>query len=104
MRSADRGARHELRRRGVALVLLGLAAGLLGAVVIGALATARRTATAYERLEQASAIDDVRALVFGDPGPGRPTSAALPGVTASWTAAMAVGRVDGSGTRLHRAR
>ena len=60
-------ARHELRRRGVALVLLGLAAGLLGAVVIGALATARRTATAYERLEQASAIDDVRALVFGDP-------------------------------------
>ncbi|MET0327077.1 MAG: ABC transporter permease, partial [Ilumatobacteraceae bacterium] len=90
-------ARHEVRRRGAALVLLGLAAGLLGAVVIGALTTARRTATAYERLEQASAIDDARALVFGDPALAADV-AALPGVAASWPASMAVGRVEGPGT------
>ncbi|MET0324081.1 MAG: ABC transporter permease [Ilumatobacteraceae bacterium] len=90
-------ARHEVRRRGAALVLLGLAAGILGAVVLGALTTARRTATAYERLEQASAIDDVRAQVFGDPAFAVDV-AGLPGVTSSWTAAMAVGRVEGPGT------
>ena len=89
-------ARHEVRRRGVALLLLGLAAGVLGAIVIGALATARRTATAYERLEDASNIDDVRALVFGDPALADDVGR-LPGVTAAWTTTMAVGRVDGPG-------
>ena len=89
-------ARHEVRRRGLALLLLGLAAGVLGAIVIGALATARRTATAYERLEDASNIDDVRALVFGDPALADDVGR-LPGVTAAWTTTMAVGRVDGPG-------
>ena len=86
-------ARVELRRRWRALVLLGLLIGVIGAAVLGALAGARRTSTAYDRLERATHIDDVRLLVFS---PGLAERAAtLPSVERSWIANFSVGRPEG---------
>ncbi|MEO7427817.1 MAG: ABC transporter permease [Acidimicrobiales bacterium] len=56
-------ARAELRRSAVTLVVLGMVAAAVGATVTGVATVARRSATAYERLEQASNVDDARGPV-----------------------------------------
>jgi putative ABC transport system permease protein len=86
-------ARVQVRARWRALVALGLLIGVVGAAALGALAGARRTATAYERLERVTHIDDVRLLVFA-PGLAE-RAAALPSVERSWIAEFSVGRPDG---------
>lgn len=90
MRASLGLARVELRARWRSLVALGLLFGLVGGALLGSLGAARRTATAYDRLERATNIDDVRLLVFA------PTlaekAAALPAVERSWIASFAVGR------------
>lgn len=53
----------ELRRRWRALVVLGLLAGLTAGLAMAAVAGARRTGTAWERLRQVSRASD--AIVFG---------------------------------------
>lgn len=88
-------AAADLRRRWRAVLAIGLALGSVGAVATAAGATARRTATAYDRLVEASAIEDVRALLF-DPSLAADV-AALPGVEASWTSSLAVARLDRPG-------
>ncbi len=85
----------EVRRRWRSLLGIGLAVGLLGAVVVGSLVVARRTATAFDRLVVASAAGDARALVF-EPELAEPI-ADLPEVSASWTATLAVARLEGPG-------
>lgn len=88
-------AARELRRTWRFQIAAGLAAGLLGAVVVGTLAVARRTATAVDRLVEASAVEDARVMVFaGDPAlPGQ--IAALPGVDQAWIGSLAVAQVEG---------
>jgi putative ABC transport system permease protein len=60
-------ARSLLRRRWAGLVLIGLIAAITGAAVAGAATVARRTATAYPRLEAASGLGDAIAIVDGGP-------------------------------------
>ena len=82
-------ARAVARRRWVALVGLGLVAGLAGATVTSAAALARRTGTAYDRLEAATAPGDVTMFALaGDEAAER--VAALPGVEAAWMARAGV--------------
>src|SRR5437868_256757 len=63
-------ARSELRTRLGGILLIGLLAGLTGAMVLGTGTVARRASTANARLGAASHVDDVRMLVFG----GTPTA------------------------------
>lgn len=83
----------EARRRWRSLLLLGLAVGVLGGAVAGSLVVARRTATAFDRLVAASALGDVRALAFDAELADRIVE--LPEVASSWTAHLAVARVEG---------
>ena len=90
-------ARRERRRRGRALLAIGLLAGLVGGAATGAVALARRTSTAYDRLVAAGAFEDARANLFGgDPGLAADI-AELPQVRSAWVASVAVARVDGPG-------
>lgn len=92
MRASFGLARTELRRSWRPLLGLGLLVGVVGAAVLGPLAAARRTATAYDRLEEATHIDDVRLLVFA---PGLAERAAeLPSVQRAWIADFAVGKPE----------
>jgi hypothetical protein len=85
-------ARVELRRTWRSLLVLGLLAGLTGALALAGLATARRTTTAHDRLLAATALDDARVLLMGRPQAGE-RIAGLPGVEAAWTASATVGQV-----------
>ena len=78
-------ARAELRTRWRALIGFGLLLGLVGGVVLGAIAVADRTSSAYERLAAASGLPDAQVLL-----PAVHTSVfdavpTMPGVVASWT-------------------
>jgi putative ABC transport system permease protein len=86
-------ARRDLRRHWRTLVVLGILAGLVGGAVVGALAVARRTATAYDRLARASGLEDVRVRVL-DPA-DVPSVRRLPEVQTAWTSQLAVGRLEG---------
>jgi hypothetical protein len=83
-------ARAELRKRWKILVLLGLLAGLAGGVAIGALAGARRTATAFDRSLEATNPGDVIVRGFA---PGAITSVpSMPQVEASWSGLLTIGK------------
>ncbi len=56
--------RASWRRRWQGILLLGLVAGIVGGAVLGALAGARRTATAYDRLTNASQAPHVVMFVL----------------------------------------
>jgi hypothetical protein len=92
-------ARAELRRNLSALLMLGLIVAATGAAVGGTLAVARRTSTAYERLERTTNADDARTVVVGDstttPAEVASRAVALPQVVASRFAPMAIGRLVG---------
>ena len=60
-------ARSEVRSRWLGLVLIGLLAGVVGAVAISGIALARRTTTAYDRLGEATKVDDARGTVLRYP-------------------------------------
>lgn len=53
-------ARTELRRAARSLLVIGLLASVVGATTVSALSLARRTTTAYERLGEATGVDDAR--------------------------------------------
>ncbi len=59
--------RAEIRRRWVALVLIGLLAGVVGASVVTAVAGARRSDTAYDRLADLTGQPDATLVSFVDP-------------------------------------
>ena len=60
-------ARAELRRRWKATLALGLLVALVGAVVLTAVAGARRSASAYERFRKASGSADLLIVAYPDP-------------------------------------
>jgi len=92
--AVGRVARSELRRRWRSMVVLGLLAGLVGSVVAGASAVARRTATAYDRLVAATHLDDARVLVFSE-DIDADRIARFPGVTESWQSQQVIGQLLG---------
>jgi putative ABC transport system permease protein len=87
-------ARAQLRRRWRALAALGLLAGLVGAVVVTTAVSARRTGTAYERLEESVHVDDARVSVYGGAELADQV-ASLPLVRRAWVAGLGVGRPAG---------
>ena len=98
--AAPRGVRcgrwpgAELRTRWRSLVVVGLLAGLVAAVVGASTAVARRTATAYDRLAAATHLDDARVLIFSDAVTPEEVEA-LPGVESSWRSRQVIGQVVG---------
>lgn len=92
-------ARSEVRHRWRALVLMGLLAGLVGATAVSSLALARRTTTAYDRLGEATAVDDARGTVLRHPDL-LDEVVDLPGVTDRWTGGIAVAQLEGENAFL----
>jgi hypothetical protein len=92
-------ARAELRRGWRTLVLVGLVAGLMGGTVTGALALARRTFTAYERLGERTVLDDARGMVLGHDRLVEEI-VSLPEVTDRWTGRVGVAQLEDSFTYL----
>jgi hypothetical protein len=88
-------ARAELRRSWLALVLLGLVAGLVGAVVVSSLAVGRRTGTAFDRLLHQSGIGDAIVLTMLDPFEEGDRLLELDGVEAGWSTTFSVARPAG---------
>src|SRR5690242_8175509 len=78
-------ARAELRTRWRGLVGLGLLLGLVGGIVLGAIAVSARTATAYARLAAATGLADAQVLLPAVHTTVFDAVPHLPGVTASWT-------------------
>jgi putative ABC transport system permease protein len=88
-------ARNELRRGWKSLVVVGVLAGLVGAMAISTISLARRTATAYTRLSAATSLEDARGRSFGDASlVDRVVE--LPEVVERWTGSVAVGQLEGS--------
>src|SRR5690242_6289581 len=86
-------ARWEWARRWRALLVLGVAGGLLGGLVVAGALLTRRTISAPARLHQAVAPGDVHLRIF-DAGVVDEVRR-LPDVTAAWVAGVGVGRVAG---------
>ena len=84
--------RAEARRRWVALLLVGLLVGVVGAAVTAAVAGARRSETAYDRLAERTGQPD--ATVFSFVGPDFLDAAtAQPEVESSWHHRAVVGQL-----------
>ncbi|MFI7586475.1 ABC transporter permease [Spongisporangium articulatum] len=85
-------ARRELRRSWLALVVLGLLAGSVGAVATGAMVVERRTATAEARLRAAMGVEDLRVSALNGVVP---STEGIPGIARQWRPSMAVGQIVG---------
>ncbi|WP_271214929.1 hypothetical protein, partial [Pseudonocardia halophobica] len=88
-------ARAELRERRWSLLALGVVLGLVGGVVLGAVAVGERTATAYPRLVEAVHLDDARLIVPSDRPALIKALPTLPGVADAWLTEAWVAQVDG---------
>ena len=93
-------ARAELRTRWRGLVALGLLFGLVGGVVLGTVAVADRTLTAYARLAATTGLADAQVLL-----PAAHTTVfdqvpTLPGVTASWTPVAWIAQINTPAVRF----
>ena len=86
-------AAAEVRRNWRSLVALGVLIGLGGAAVIAAASGARRTATAHDRLREATRIDDARVMSINAVRPE--ALRGLPHVITTKHAAMGVGEIEG---------
>jgi hypothetical protein len=85
-------ARSELRRTWRAVLAIGLIAGLVGGGVLCALAGARRTDSAFDRLVARTDFWDIELTLF-DPGDDVVERIrSEPGVAQSWVGTLAVGR------------
>ena len=87
-------ARSELRSRWRALALIGLLAGLVGALAISGVSLARRTTTAYDRLGEATNVDDAQGSITGH-GDLLDDIVGLPTVSDSWTGQISVAQIEG---------
>ncbi|MFT3855527.1 MAG: ABC transporter permease [Ilumatobacteraceae bacterium] len=85
-------ARWEWARRWRSLLVLGVAGGLLGGLVVGGAVLARRTISAPDRLYRAVAPGDVHLRLFD--ARFVDDVQALPDVTGAWVAGVAVGRIE----------
>jgi hypothetical protein len=72
--------------------VLGLLAGLAGAVLLSTVQLERRTATAYQRLQDHTGVDDARVPAFG---PSVQAIAELPEVASSWSSITTVSQLQG---------
>ena len=63
MRAALMYSVPSLRKRGGSIVVLTLLVGLIGAVVLTAVAGARRTATSFERLQEETLAADLTVFI-----------------------------------------
>ncbi|HET6257497.1 MAG TPA: ABC transporter permease [Pseudonocardia sp.] len=93
-------ARAELRTGWRGLLALGLLFGLVGGMVLGAVALAERTATAYPRLVQAVGLDDARVLVPTDQPELAAAVPTLPGVAQARLVHTWVARIEGPALRF----
>lgn len=91
-------ARAELRRAWRNLVVIGVLTGLAGSGAVGALAVARRTETAYPRLEAAARIGDAHGFTLVDDLATEIVD--LPSVAERWTGRFGVAQLEGSFTFL----
>ena len=73
-------------------MLLGVLAGLVGAVVVGTLVLARRTGTSFERLLERSGPGDVIVNTMVEPFAVGDEVLDLPGVERGWSATVSVAR------------
>ncbi|HVM09351.1 MAG TPA: ABC transporter permease [Acidimicrobiales bacterium] len=85
-------ARVEIRRSWRWLVVFGVVAGLTVGIAAAAVAAARRTSTAYDRLVERTALEDVRVLTF-DGGAFADRIADLDVVDKTWRGAMVTGKL-----------
>ncbi|MFR9804005.1 FtsX-like permease family protein [Pseudonocardia sp. RS010] len=88
-------ARAGLRERRWSLLALGVVLGLVGGVVLGAVALGERTASAYPRLVEAVRLDDARVIVPADRPALVQALPTLPGVADAWLTEAWVAQVDG---------
>jgi hypothetical protein len=86
-------ARVEIRRAWRTLVALGLLAGIALGIALAAAQVARRTATAYDRLVEATGAPDATVLVVGGDRDVPPLEK-LPAVQDSWRTSGGVARLD----------
>ncbi|MDT7579645.1 MAG: putative transport system permease protein, partial [Pseudonocardiales bacterium] len=93
-------ARAELRTRWRGLVALGLLLGVVGGVVLGAVAVADRTDTAYARLASANGLADAQVLLPAVHTTVFDAVPHLPGVTASWTPVAWIAQVNTPAVRF----
>ena len=84
--------RAELRRRWLALVLIGLLAGAVGAAVVTSVAGARRSETAYDRLAELTGQPDATLISLVGPNLVE-ESLASPEVEAAWPFRSSIGQV-----------
>src|SRR6478672_10169678 len=86
-------ARFELRRSWATMLVLGLLAGIGAGVALAAAQIARRSSTAYSRLEAASGAPD--AVVLGTAGGVEDEVPRLPQVEKIWNGRTAIGELQG---------
>src|SRR5262245_20511917 len=87
-------ARTTLRARWVGLVLAGLLAGVIGGTLLVSITVARRTSTAWDRLAEATHMEDVRVISQLGPDATRQLTE-LPEISQSWVGHGMLGLVEG---------
>jgi putative ABC transport system permease protein len=92
--------RAELRTRWRGLVGLGLLLGLVGGIVLGTVAVADRTASAYERLAAATGVADAQVQLPATHTTVFDAVPRMPGVTASWTPVTWIAQVNTPAVRF----
>lgn len=93
-------ARAELRTRWRGLVTLGLLFGLVGGIVLGTVAVADRTVTAYARLAAATGLADAQVLLPAAHPTVFDRVPEMPGVTASWTPVAWIAQINTPAVRF----
>jgi putative ABC transport system permease protein len=86
-------ARFEWRRAWRTMIVLGVLAGVGAGAALSAAQVARRSSTAYARLERATGTPDAIILGFSHYDPQR--IADLPMVESAWMVQTGIGRLDG---------
>ena len=82
------------------LVALGLLFGLVGGIVLGTVAVADRTVTAYERLAAATGLADAQVLLPAAHETVFDQVPSMPGVTASWTPVAWIAQINTPAVRF----
>lgn len=93
-------ARAEVRTRWRGLVALGVLLGLIGGVVLGAVAVADRTTSAYLRLAAATGLADAQVLLPAAHTTVFDAVPRMPGVVESWTPVSWIAQVNTPAVRF----
>ena len=93
-------ARAEVRTRWRGLVTLGVLLGLVGGIVLGAVAVADRTTSAYARLAAATGLADAQVLLPAAHTTVFDAVPRMPGVVESWTPVSWIAQVNTPAVRF----